>query len=485
MKHFTHFISLALLLFLSTGFLVAQSIPNPEILYYKFDGSGTKVPNLAQTPPTGTDTADIIGAMTQGGVGQCGGALIGNGGSGTSDYVNTYWTPNIVGTSWTISFWTSNIPSSTTLFYIFGDINSSSFRCFTNGVAGAGNWILRGNMTDILATGGASSGPSMTTFVYDATASTSYAYVNGVLVSTVAQNNPTIQGAGPFKVGAYGGNTTLPAGGLMDEFRLYNRALTSTEILALYERKTFENLTLSFCESYTSPSGNYTWTASGNYADTIPNSLCGDSIINIDLTIDTATSSIINITSCFSYESPSGNYTWTNSNTYLDTISNVAGCDSVITINLTINTIDNTVSQNGVTLSANQAGAGYQWIDCNNSNQAISGATNQFFTATANGDYAVIISLNGCTDTSSCTSITTVGILENSPNNNISIYPNPASNSLNITLNKDEQVEVYSITGKLIDRFTVNKNFILDIKDYPQGMYLIKTKYMTAKFIKE
>ncbi|GAB4252024.1 MAG: hypothetical protein Kow0079_06470 [Vicingaceae bacterium] len=50
----------------------------------------------------------------------------------------------------------------------------------------------------------------------------------------------------------------------------------------------------------------------------------------------TNTSSTISPTACNSYTSPSGNYTWTTSGTYMDTIPNAAGCDSIITIQLTI-----------------------------------------------------------------------------------------------------------------------------------------------------
>jgi hypothetical protein len=39
---------------------------------------------------------------------------------------------------------------------------------------------------------------------------------------------------------------------------------------------------------------------------------------------------------CFSYTSPSGNYTWSVTGNYQDTIPNIASCDSIITINLTI-----------------------------------------------------------------------------------------------------------------------------------------------------
>ncbi|QLH45454.1 MAG: hypothetical protein HWD58_07480 [Bacteroidota bacterium] len=53
--------------------LQAQPWPNPEILYYKFENSGTSVPNDALSPPAGTTTATILGSITQGGSGgKCG-----------------------------------------------------------------------------------------------------------------------------------------------------------------------------------------------------------------------------------------------------------------------------------------------------------------------------------------------------------------------------------------------------------------------------
>lgn len=50
----------------------------------------------------------------------------------------------------------------------------------------------------------------------------------------------------------------------------------------------------------------------------------------------TPTSSSISPVSCGAYTSPSGNNTWTTTGTYTDVIPNTAGCDSVITVNLTI-----------------------------------------------------------------------------------------------------------------------------------------------------
>ncbi|MEI6123531.1 MAG: gliding motility-associated C-terminal domain-containing protein [Bacteroidota bacterium] len=90
-----------------------------------------------------------------------------------------------------------------------------------------------------------------------------------------------------------------------------------------------------FCQSYSSPSADHVWTHSGIYFDTIPNTIGCDSIITINLTILNSNSAI-NETACIRYIAPSGNYIWTTSGIYLDTIPNTMGCDSIITIDLTV-----------------------------------------------------------------------------------------------------------------------------------------------------
>lgn len=375
------------LFFLLSVMHYVQAQGTPEILYYKFNGSGTTVPNLASSPPSGTSTASLVGSISQGSTGTCNGkALVGTGATSTNDYVNTGWTTSVSG-SWTISFWTNNIPSTTTTYYIFGDVNAGSFRCFTGGVAGAGNWILRGPLTDVQVVGGASTSPAVTTFVYDSTAGKIFAYLNGTLVNTVNQTGFSLSGSGPFKVGGYSSSNSLPSGSLMDEFRFYRRALSATEVAKLrYLGNTYDSigvskcgshisptgktytttgiyydtispnyyncdsilitnltikknststLTVSACESYLSPD-NKTYTTSGTYKDTIPNAIGCDSIITINLTIKKATTSTISPTSCYTYTSPSGKV-FSSSGTYMDTIPNSGGCDSIITINLKIN----------------------------------------------------------------------------------------------------------------------------------------------------
>ena len=92
------------------------------------------------------------------------------------------------------------------------------------------------------------------------------------------------------------------------------------------------------CDSYTVPSGDETYTSSGTYIDTVPNTIGCDSILTINLTIRNSSTNTINPVACDTYTVPSGDETYTSTGTYLDTIPSANGCDSVLTINLTINT---------------------------------------------------------------------------------------------------------------------------------------------------
>ena len=89
------------------------------------------------------------------------------------------------------------------------------------------------------------------------------------------------------------------------------------------------------------PSGDETYTQAGTYIvmDTVPNAAGCDSVLTIDLTLKQSTSNTFSLTTCNSYTVPSGDETYTQVGTYtvIDTVPNAAGCDSVLIINLTLN----------------------------------------------------------------------------------------------------------------------------------------------------
>jgi len=103
------------------------------------------------------------------------------------------------------------------------------------------------------------------------------------------------------------------------------------------------------------------------------------------------TYSTINLTSCDGYFEYNNEEYW-ESGSYQQVTENTGGCDSIITINLQLYvTLEATVTQTGTTLTANESGFHYQWIN-GQTGQPINGAISQSFTPSTTGYYALHIS---------------------------------------------------------------------------------------------
>ena len=180
---------------------------------------------------------------------------------------------------------------------------------------------------------------------------------------------------------------------------------------------------------------------------------------------------------CDVYVSPSGLYTYSTTGTYFDTLVNAANCDSIITINLTVVTVNVGVTQNSAELSSVVTGGNYQWIDCNDNNSLISGANGQTYTATVNGSYAVIVTQNGCVDTSECVVVNSVGLGPIGSNGNINVYPNPTNGEVNIDLGSVQNkadISLVNVQGEIVKtwHFEETGEINLDIQE-SKGLYLL------------
>lgn len=183
-----------------------------------------------------------------------------------------------------------------------------------------------------------------------------------------------------------------------------------------------------------------------------------------------------------------------------NTVTDLSGDGNTLTLhNMNLSTdwisgpfapsLDNTITQNGNSLTANESTTGvqYQWIDCNNGNALISGETNQTFTPNNSGNYAVIITKpGGCKDTSVCNSVNVVGIEEQNMINNLSIYPNPVRSQLTINGELEiSSIEIIDLTGKTIKSLFTAFNKI-DISGLTEGVYFLRVNnILTKKFIKD
>lgn len=153
--------------------------------------------------------------------------------------------------------------------------------------------------------------------------------------------------------------------------------------------------------------------------------------------------------------------------------------------------IDNTVTQNINTLTANQNGAAYQWFNYD-TNMNIVGATNQSYTASVNGNYGVEISSGSCVEKSMPITVNSLG-METFSDSEILLYPNPVKTNLVVdipTISDAVILELYDITGKkILDKTSSGTKIVLDLSSLNSGVYFLKarsnTKYSITKIIKD
>lgn len=134
-----------------------------------------------------------------------------------------------------------------------------------------------------------------------------------------------------------------------------------------------------------------------------------------------------------------------------------AGCVTTSTatsspITMSVNAIPATpviTNNNGVLTSS--SATGNQWYF---NNVAIVGAIGQTYTATQNGDYYVVVTVNGCSSTSAVTTVSGLGLDELTNHINISIYPNPNGGQFTIDVKSSEinpvSIKITDMTGRLI-----------------------------------
>jgi hypothetical protein len=215
---------------------------------------------------------------------------------------------------------------------------------------------------------------------------------------------------------------------------------------------TSSSISLDACSAYTWALNNQTYTQSGLYSDTLQNANGCDSVITLDLRIFQPTSSSISVDACSAYTWALNNQTYTQSGLYVDTLQNANGCDSVVSLNLTITNVDVSVADSVLSLTSLATAATFRWLDCQNAFSPIPGATSSVFTPILNGLYAVEVMQNNCIDTSACYLIDQIG-LEVNTLPTMRIFPNPSTGVFTIDLGaiyRDYDIRIIDLNGKIM-----------------------------------
>ena len=229
----------------------------------------------------------------------------------------------------------------------------------------------------------------------------------------------------------------------------------------------------------------YSYTNSGTYWQ-----IEDDTLVTLDVTILNSPPSTDVQTACDSYTWMDGNtYTTSNNSAIFNIVGGAAnGCDSLITLDLTINTVsDLTTSTSGETITANNSDASYQWLNCDDNYAIIANETGASFTATVNGNYAVEITENGCVDTTDCVAITSAGIIENNFGDDLVVSPNPTDGNFSIDLGanyENAQITITDLSGKLIESKNFTNSQVLNLYlDEASGIYLVSIQAGNKKAI--
>ncbi len=284
---------------------------------------------------------------------------------------------------------------------------------------------------------------------------------------TWAENGTTYTTSGSYPVVLAGGNA--------------NGCDSTVTLILTINQPTSSSVTEVACGSYTWAENGTTYTTSGSYPVVLAGANANgcDSTVTLVLTINQPTSSTVTATACESYTWTENGTTYTTSGSYPVVLAgaNANGCDSTVTLVLTITGLPTaTATDNGDATITASAGTSYQWINCA-TNTAIGGATSQTYTATANGDYAVVVTnAGGCSDTSSCVNIDYIGLTEIT-DASIQVFPNPTNSDVTITMTAAEAtVEVVDAQGKLLQAVTVGNGEKVNLSTYETGVYFLRIR---------
>ncbi len=246
---------------------------------------------------------------------------------------------------------------------------------------------------------------------------------------------------------------------VFDELTIFSAASSQSE------------LNIEECGSY--ELNDEVYLESGTFTQVLQNQFGCDSTITLNLSILEPSAASISETTC-GEEFVLNGISYAESGTYTQNLINLAGCDSTLTLELEILNIETAVVIDENTLTAVASTSNYQWVDCSNENEPIEGATEQSFTPTVNGNYAVIITENGCEEISECTEVIIIGV-EEQKNESLVIYPNPSAGVFNFQSEQGIQsVQVFDLSGKLVSTHSLNSTSTINLTHLENGYYVLR-----------
>ena len=212
-----------------------------------------------------------------------------------------------------------------------------------------------------------------------------------------------------------------------------------------------------------------TFTEAGTQTVTLQSVNGCDSIVTMTLTVNNSVTEMVEVTACDSYEWNGTSYT--ESGDYTQTFTAANGCDSVVTLHLIVN--------ESVTveyyLTINESDLPYTYGDTTFEPGSVESGDYTFYLTTEAGcDSIIVLHLTVLT-----------GIDDHSMSATVNVYPNPTTDNINLQLSMDNEpsgiveIQVYDIYGKLLEMSEIPHETPMlttqiDMSHYASGVYFIK-----------
>lgn len=241
-------------------------------------------------------------------------------------------------------------------------------------------------------------------------------------------------------------------------------------------QNSFASDTVVACDSFTWINGKTYFESTDTAMHSIPNQSGCDSIISLHLTLNYSSSITDSVVACDSFTWINGITYFANNDTTQYIIPNKSGCDSVISLYLRIIEMDTEVIiENNTLVSVDSHTTTHQWLDCELGFGIIEGATNFRFEPQEKGQFAVELSREHCIDTSLCIPFEPSQVrIPGKKSEFIQIFPNPTTGKVWVQTHGIEggEVKIYDMYGKFSATYLLDSNLEINLPS-SSGVYIL------------
>ena len=235
------------------------------------------------------------------------------------------------------------------------------------------------------------------------------------------------------------------------------------------------NLTVTICEGSSYTENGFNASEAGSYTQTLQTVNGCDSVVTLTLTVNPVANTTLSAAICEGTTYTENGFNVSEAGTYTQNLQTIDGCDSVVTLTLTVNPTYNISIDASINEGEMYAENGFSESE----------AGTYVHTLQAENGCDSVITLNLTVNSSSSLNDVIANAIE------VSLYPNPANayTMLKVEgLKEQTTVYMFDIQGHKLKEYVLNavqQTLRIDVSDLPKGVYTIMLGNTTKKLIVE